>query len=396
MLAAFQMLSNGLPSPVVSLPTGAASAAKCIKKNQAYLNGFRHVVLCFDNDEAGQAAAEACGPLLKTVKICHLPVKDAHDMLMADRVAEFKSAVFNAVTYMPKWIAKKEDFDPTTFLRAQEPDVELPFSLLNKMLGGVRFGEIVTFTAASGVGKTTLVKEIIFDVMNRYPHKIANIFQEEGVRKCVETYMALDRNIKWADQEARESLTDEELSESFDRVWNDRMVFLNGFAEITGDNLFSKLEYLVENEGCKIIALDHISIIFCGNKSSSQGERKDLEVGLADLRRFTEKHNVMLLLVSHISRPKDSDKDYSSGKQITMTKLKGSSAIENISDAIVAINCNKQADPNRIQLSVLKNRASGLVGDADDLIYNHHSGRLTAAPQEDVFEEDEDVKDLFA
>jgi len=39
--------------PVVSVPSGAKSAKKYIKKNLEYLESFENVVLMFDNDEAG-------------------------------------------------------------------------------------------------------------------------------------------------------------------------------------------------------------------------------------------------------------------------------------------------------------------------------------------------------
>jgi len=44
--------------PVVSLRTGAQGAQKDIKQNLDWLETFENVVICFDNDEAGQKAAQ--------------------------------------------------------------------------------------------------------------------------------------------------------------------------------------------------------------------------------------------------------------------------------------------------------------------------------------------------
>ena len=52
------------PWPVVSIPNGAAAAKKAIQKNYEWINHYDKVILFFDNDEAGQKAAnEAAGVL---------------------------------------------------------------------------------------------------------------------------------------------------------------------------------------------------------------------------------------------------------------------------------------------------------------------------------------------
>lgn len=50
--------------PVVSVPDGAATAHKSIKKALDWLVGFDEVVLMFDNDEAGRRAIEKCVGIL--------------------------------------------------------------------------------------------------------------------------------------------------------------------------------------------------------------------------------------------------------------------------------------------------------------------------------------------
>ena len=43
---------------VVSLRSGASAAAKEIKEQLEWLEGYENVVLCFDGDKAGQAAID--------------------------------------------------------------------------------------------------------------------------------------------------------------------------------------------------------------------------------------------------------------------------------------------------------------------------------------------------
>ena len=59
--------------PVVSLPNGAAGAAKAIKANLAYFNAFEEVILMFDGDEAGEKAAKLALHCSLLVNVSSLP-----------------------------------------------------------------------------------------------------------------------------------------------------------------------------------------------------------------------------------------------------------------------------------------------------------------------------------
>ena len=53
-----------------------------------WLEGFETVVFMFDEDEPGRKAAQACAQLLTPgkAKIASLPLKDANEMLLANRL----------------------------------------------------------------------------------------------------------------------------------------------------------------------------------------------------------------------------------------------------------------------------------------------------------------------
>ncbi len=70
---------------VVSLRSGASSAAKEIKAQLEWLEGYDNVVICFDQDKAGELAVEQVTDLFSPnkLKICKLPLKDASEMLLS-------------------------------------------------------------------------------------------------------------------------------------------------------------------------------------------------------------------------------------------------------------------------------------------------------------------------
>ena len=71
--------------PVVSVPSGAASAKKYIKRELEWLSKFESIILMFDQDQAGNIASIECANILpvRKVKIAKLQAKDASDLLQA-------------------------------------------------------------------------------------------------------------------------------------------------------------------------------------------------------------------------------------------------------------------------------------------------------------------------
>ena len=89
--------------PVVSIRSGAAGAAKDIKANLEWLETFDNVVICFDNDKAGQEAAKSVLDLFtpNKAKNVTLPAKDAGDMLKSNQVQAFVKEWWNAKDLSP-------------------------------------------------------------------------------------------------------------------------------------------------------------------------------------------------------------------------------------------------------------------------------------------------------
>jgi len=89
--------------------------------------------------------------------------------------------------------------------------------------------------------------------------------------------------------------------------------------------------------------------------------------------------NCSLHIVSHLTRP--DGKPLELGAPVHLGLLRGSGAIAQLSDVVIAGERNSQAeDPterNTIKLRVLKSRATGETGVACNLVYDRASGRLT-------------------
>jgi twinkle protein len=166
-----------------------------------------------------------------------------------------------------------------------------------------------------------------------------------------------------------------------------RVVYYDGFGESNIDRILSYIKYLAKAEGCKIIFLDHISIIV---SDQSQGdERKALDEVATKLKKLTMELDILLIMVSHSKR--QSSKPHEEGGHTSLADLRGTAAIGQLSNIVLGLERDGQAeDPverNTTLIRVLKNRFSGLTGPSSLLLYSKLTGRLEEVKFNDDSEE---------
>jgi len=95
------------------------------------------------------------------------------------------------------------------------------------------------------------------------------------------------------------------------------------------------------------------------------------------LRSLAEETGVGIVIISHLRRP-TGDKGFENGHEVTLSHLRGSGGIAQLSDAVIAIERNQQSDTdsNVGTVRVLKNRYTGDVGKAGEVKYYKDIGRL--------------------
>jgi twinkle protein len=179
-------------------------------------------------------------------------------------------------------------------------------------------------------------------------------------------------------------VTDEEFKDAFDSTLNTGNIYMyDHWGSLQGDNLLSKIRYMVTACGCGYIILDHISIVVSGIEEGD--ERRTIDNLMTKLRGLVEEVNCGLILVSHLKRPQG-NKGHEDGAQTSMAQLRGSASIGQLSDIVIGCERDQQGeDPDRTTVRVLKNRWTGETGIACSLDYNHETGRLT----EILYEEDD-------
>ena len=124
-------------------------------------------------------------------------------------------------------------------------------------------------------------------------------------------------------------------------------------------------------------------------------ERRTIDSIMTRLRSVVEETGAGILLVSHLRRV-DGNKGHENGIQVNLSHLRGSQSIAQVSDCVIALERNQQADdPNEANttlLRVLKSRYTGDVGLASHLLYDRDTGRLNEVPIEDYESDNNDIE----
>ena len=149
-MAAHQMMQG--KTPAISVRNGAASAVRDVKNNYDFLDQFDMVIFAFDNDEPGIKAREECCEIFShKAGVITYPdgCKDANDCLMKGQSAAFVKAFWNVQQWRPDGIVQGTELLDSVMTDLPLADAMYPFPGLNKILLGLRGGELVMFTAVA-------------------------------------------------------------------------------------------------------------------------------------------------------------------------------------------------------------------------------------------------------
>jgi len=374
---------------VVSLKNGASSASRDIKENLEYIESFDNVVLCFDQDQAGFDAVKACQDIISVgkLKVCKLPMKDASDMLVNGKVKEFTNAWWSAESYTPAGIIRGKDTWEHLLKDEDLVTVDYPWQGLNTLTYGFRAKELVTITSGSGMGKTSVVKELESYILNNTEDNLAIIHLEESIERTVKGLMSIEANAPIHIPQFERELSDADKKALWQKSVGDKNVyFYDHFGSMSEDSLLNVIRTYAKSYDCKWIVLDHLSIVV-SDQDGIADERKAIDAIMTKLRKIVQETGIGLFLISHLRRPQG--RAHEEGGQVSLSELRGSAAIAQLSDIVIGLERNQQDDDpiirNQTTLRVIKNRFSGLTGPACKLQYDSDTGRLSEVVDEHSF-----------
>ena len=382
-MASYQLM--GSQWPVVSVKNGAEGAVRDVKDNLEFLESYGTVIINFDNDKVGREAAKKVARLLKPAKakILQLPeqFKDANEMLKLGQHKAYVASWWASKIYTPSGVLNVTDQRDNYKKRERKESVPYPWQGLNDKLEGLRQGELVTLTGGTGLGKSSVTRELEHWLVTNTKDNIGIIALEEDWRRTIDGILSIEANAKLHIDSVRTSYTDEQIDDMFNILYdgdNKNRVWVHAhFGMNDLDSIFSKLRFMIVGCGCKWIVVDHLHMLV--SCSIEGDERRTIDNIMHRLRTLVEETGAGLILVSHLRRI-DGNRGHENGIATGLSHLRGSQSIAQLSDCVISLERNQQSeDPlesSTTKVRILKSRYTGDVGLATSLYYDNNTGRL--------------------
>jgi len=390
-MSAYELL--GSKWAVVSIKRGAQGAVRDVKESLEFFEEFENVIIAFDNDKAGKEASIKVARLFKPskAKILTLPhgYKDPNDMLRSNRHKEFVEAWWASKVYTPSGVINVSEQREKFHNRERKESVPYPYEGLNKKLYGLRQGELVTLTGGTGLGKSSVTRELEHHLIKSTNDNVGIIALEEDWRRTIDGILSIEANARlYVDQE-RDKFSKEELDKMFDILYDgdnrNRVWVHSHFGTNDIDDIFTKLRFMIIGCDCKWVVVDHLHMLVSAVHEGD--ERRAIDSIMTRLRSLVEETGAGIILVSHLRRV-DGNKGHENGIEVSLSHLRGSNSIGQLSDCVIALERNQQSDDEdearTTKLRILKSRYTGDVGMACRVIYDAETGRLSELSDNDI------------
>lgn len=354
--------------PAVSV-RGSSSARKDCQAQWKYLNSFDKIKLAFDTDEPGTKARDAVAALFDFNKVycVHLDpgLKDANAYLQADREVELRRLWWNAKRFMPDGVI-------STFAEFEEamsndstarPLSSFPWTSLESKLLGLRPGEITLLTAQEGIGKTEILRAIEHHILSTTDENLGIIHLEENKARTVKGLcgLQLGEPAHLPDSTVSQVNLSKALRDLVRR--EDRLHIYSQFGGDNADSICDLMRFIVVACGCRIVTLDHITMLATGQ--GEEDERRFLDQLSTKFGRLVNELGFHLILISHVNDD---------------GKTRGSRNISKICanrvDLHRDITSGDETERNTTRLMVSKARFSSLTGPAGELFFDRETFSL--------------------
>ena len=393
-MSAYELM--GSQWPVISIRNGAQSADRDVKENLEFLESFDNIIINFDNDQHGREAAKKVARLLRPgkAKIMEVPVdyKDANDMLRAGQHKAYVHSWWNAKKYTPSGVLNVSDNLENYLTRTRTDSIPFPWEGLNEKLEGLRAGELVTLTGGTGLGKSSVTRELEHWLIKKTKDNVGVMALEENWQRTIDGILSIEADARLHLDSVRNLFDDDNLremhqemfgGENTDRVWVYGHLGMNDL-----ESVFSKLRYMIIGCDCKWIVLDHLHMLVL--LSDDPDERKAIDMIMHRLRTLVEETGCGMILVSHLRRTQG-DRGHENGIETALNHLRGSQSIAQLSDCVISLERNQQSDDVMVasttKVRVLKSRYTGDVGLATHLHYDQDTGRLNEVDIDTMIDE---------
>ena len=361
---------------VASIHDGAASAKKTVKDQLQWVLGFKRVVIFMDQDEPGQKAAAELATIIgpTAAVVGSLPYKDPNDAWRAGDAQAILEAINNAKKHRPEAIVHAPDLLEDILHPKNAEGLAYPWAGWNAYTRGMKPGQLVMLSGGTGIGKSLFTRSIALHLA-REGTKVAYIGLEEDCQTSLERMLSEQLAVSPAfhldTTQQRENRDPEVIKEALS-CFAENDYFLDKFGSEDFDSCVAAVKHYVLSENCKVVVLDHFSLLADGI-SLATDQRRAIDRCIKDLKTLCVELQFTMVVVCHLSRSGGYGPSHEEGGEPTLAELRGSHSLAQIPDFVVMLTRNPRADDhvekNTTQCFLKKNRVKGELGLMSKLHY---------------------------
>lgn len=318
---------------VISLPLGAN--IKSLMDNMDYLKQFKEVYVCCDQDEAGRKVSRDIASLFPHSKHMRISGKDANEMLVDGKEAEFISAFFDAEIFQPDTIVRVKDI-MSKVLEVPVMGVPYPWESLTKATYGRRGGEGMYVGAGVKIGKSEFINELIkFDLAAG--RKIGILKYEEPPAMTIKRVAGKIDGIAYHRPGVIYKTEDLERTAL---AMHDNLFMYPAFGPATWESTREFIRYAVLN-GCKTVIIDPVTKL--SNTLDSSKTEELLRKMADELACMAQDMDFFYIVTCHLKAPQHG-LPHERGGKVQSYQFRGSRAMMENCYYMLGIERNKDPD----------------------------------------------------
>ena len=299
---ALYQVCNGR-SACVSVQNASTAKRDC-KLDYDYINSFDKVILAFDNDGPGREAKAKVSSLFDPRKLLTIKFnkyKDANEYLIQGAGDELYKLWENASKDTPDGIVHSfRDVEKALSEHKQHKIASYPFECLENSLFGLHKGELVLFKGMEGIGKTEIFRAMEYHVLKTTEHNIGIIRLEETLGDTIRGLATY--HLQAPAMMENSGVSNDDVMNAYRDIVKgsqERLFIQSGFDSDDPDVILSNIRYLVSGCDCKVIFLDHLSMLVTGLENDD--ERKKLDYIVTYLKKMAIELGFCLVTIMHVN-----------------------------------------------------------------------------------------------
>lgn len=309
----------------------------------------------------------------------YLGEKDANDILRRYGAGAIRKAVENAQAPPVSHVKELADVQAVDIYKL--PRIQTGIPELDRIIGGLFFGQVVLLTGKRGEGKSTFMSQLLVEAL----HQGYGVFAYSGELADYHFKRWLDFQAAGPDNITTDlDMFDDERYHITNPVLDKINAWYRGRAYIYDNNavddelesLADTIEQVVRQYGVKLVCVDNLMTAMDAGISDNLYQAQSEFV--RRLKKIAVKYDIAVVLVAHPRKSKDG---------FTNDDVAGSGDITNRVDSVLVYSRNaKKADDKSPEcdslLAVTKNRLFGRLTKANEpveLYYSKKSKRITSA-----------------